>query len=184
MREFVLYSRTGRTDGRFTSLYQGGRLDVVFQCLLMSLYISYALRHDVIFHAILNGPPDPPKELVVEGSRLKNAPPDERSWEVLLRGVLSGKQHPGVEVRRNSLQSLIRDREDVFVLEKDGEDIRQVELGHAPMFVIGDQIGLPKKEEEYVLRYGKRVSLGHREYTAAQCVCIINYILDLREVGL
>lgn len=180
-REFVLYSRSGRTDGRFTDLHGAGRLDVVYQCALMSLYRSYALRQDVIFHALLNGPPDPPKEMVVDGSRLMGAPPDERSWNALLRHVLSGRPHPGIEVRRNSLQSLVRGRGDVFVLERGGEDIRTVELGDSPMFVIGDQVGLPKREEEFVLRHGTKVSLGGREYLAAQCACIINYVLDLRE---
>ncbi|MDD1748114.1 MAG: hypothetical protein LUQ16_10175, partial [Methanomassiliicoccales archaeon] len=56
-----------------------------------------------------------------------------------------------------------------------------VELGSDPMFVIGDQVGLPKKEEDFVLRRGRKVSLGGKEYLAAQCVCIINYVLDLRE---
>jgi tRNA (pseudouridine54-N1)-methyltransferase len=181
LREIVLYSRSGRTDGKFHDLHGAGRLDVVFQCALMALYRSYALREDVTFHALLNGPPDPPKELVVHGSRLRDAPPDQRSWEGLLRKALSGQPHPGIEVGRGSLQSLVRDREDVFVLERGGEDIRTVELGESPMFIIGDQVGLPKKEEEFVLRRGKKVSLGGREYLAAQCACIINYVLDLRE---
>jgi len=181
VREFVLCSRSGRTDGKFHGLHEAGRLDVVYQCALMSLYRSYALRRDVVFHALLNGPPDPPKELVVDGSRLEDAPPDEVSWEGLLRHALSGKPHPGVFVRRNSLQALVRDRGDVFVLEKGGEDIRTVELGENPMFVVGDQVGLPKKDEDFVLRRGKKVSLGGREYLAAQCMCIINYVLDLRE---
>lgn len=181
MREFVLYSRTGRTDGRFESLHQAGRLDVVYQCALMALHRSHALRQDVVFHALLNGPPDPPKELIFDGAGLRDAPLDERGWESLLRKVLSGKPHPGIEVRKGSLQALTKERDHVFVLEKGGEDVRTVELGQDPMFVIGDQVGLPKKEEDFVLRRGKKVSLGGREYLAAQCVCIINYVLDLRE---
>jgi tRNA (pseudouridine54-N1)-methyltransferase len=181
MREFVLYSRSGRTDGKFDSLHGAGRLDVVYQCALMALYRSHALRQDVVFRALLNGPPDPPKELIMEGAKLRDAPMDERGWEPLLRGVLSGRPHAGIELRRGSLQALTRERDDVFVLEKGGEDIRTVELGQDPMFVIGDQVGLPKKEEEFVLRRGRKVSLGGKEYLAAQCVCIINYVLDLRE---
>lgn len=184
MREFVLYSRSGRTDGKFRSLQEAGRLDVVHRSALNALHRSHALRQDAIFHALLNGPPDPPKELVMDGSRLKDVALDERSWENLLRHVLSGGEHPGIEVRRNSLQGLVRDREGVFVLERGGEDIRTVELGQDPMFVIGDQVGLPKKEEEFVLRRGRKVSLGGQEYLASQCICIINYVLDLREVRL
>ena len=181
MREFVLYSRSGRTDARFEGLHDAGRLDVVYQCALMALHRSHALRQDVVFHALLNGPPDPPKELVLNGAELRDLPLDERGWEPFLRKVLAGRAHPGIEMRRGSLQALTRDRENVLVLEKDGEDIRSVELGSDPMFVIGDQVGLPKKEEDFVLRRGRKVSLGGKEYLAAQCVCIINYVLDLRE---
>lgn len=181
MREFVLYSRSGRTDGRFDSLHDAGRLDVVYQCALMALYRSHALRHDVVFRALLNGPPDPPKELIIEGAKLHDVPIDERGWEPLLKKVLSGKPHPGIELSRGSLQALTKDRDNVFVLEKGGENIRTIDLGQDPMFVLGDQVGLPKKEEEFVLRRGRKISLGGKEYLAAQCVCIINYVLDLRE---
>lgn len=182
MREFILYSRTGRTDSRFRSLREAGRLDVVYQCILMSLFRSHALRRDVTFHAVLNGPPSPPLELVVEGKTLRDARMDERTWEEILRNVLSGKTHPGTSIRKNSLQQLVRERMNIFVLEESGEDIRTIDLGEDPVFVLGDQVGLPKKDEEFVLRYGKKVSLGGKEYLASSCICIINYILDLREV--
>ena len=68
MREFILYSRTGRTDPKFHSLREAGRLDVVYQCILMSLFMSHAIRRDVVFHAILSGPPLPPLELTIDGS--------------------------------------------------------------------------------------------------------------------
>src|SRR4030042_2827947 len=104
MREFILYSRTGRTDTRFDSLKDAGRLDVVYQCILMAIFMSHAIRRDVTFHSILGGPPAPPKELVVEGATLRDVHVDERSWEDLIRNALSGKSHPGVYVRKNSLQ--------------------------------------------------------------------------------
>ncbi|UCD92940.1 MAG: tRNA (pseudouridine(54)-N(1))-methyltransferase TrmY, partial [Methanobacteriota archaeon] len=63
MREFVLYSRKGRTDGNFKSLREAGRLDIVYQCILTSIFKSHAHRHDVVFHAVLTGPPKPPLRL-------------------------------------------------------------------------------------------------------------------------
>lgn len=181
MREFILYSRTGRTDSRFHSLMEGGRLDVVYQCILMSLFRSHAIRRDVTFHALLGGPPSPPLELVVDGGELCDARTDERSWEDILRKVLSGRTHPGVHVRKNSLQSLVKEKKNIFVLEESGESIKTIDLGEKPVFVLGDQVGLPKKDEEFVLRYGKKVSIGEKAYLASACVCIINYILDQRE---
>lgn len=181
MREFILYSRTGRTDSRFRSLMEGGRLDVVYQCILMALFRSHAIRRDVTFHALLGGAPNPPLELVVDGGELHDARTDERTWEDILRKVLSGRSHPGIHVRKNSLQSLVKEKKNIFVLEESGESIKTIDLGTDPVFVLGDQVGLPKKDEEFVLRYGKKVSIGQKAYLASACVCIINYILDERE---
>lgn len=181
MREFILYSRTGRTGAGFRSLREAGRLDVVYQCILMSLFMSHAIRRDVVFHAILGGSPSPPLELIVDGENLRDVRLDERTWEDLLRRALSGGVHPGIYVKKNSLQQLVKEKNNIFVLEESGESIRTIDLGENPVFVLGDQVGLPKKDEEFVLRYGKKVSLGGRAYLASACICIINYILDQRE---
>ncbi len=181
MREFILYSRTGRTDHKFRSLIEAGRLDVVYQCILMSLFMSHAIRRDVVFHAILGGPPAPPLELLVDGSVLRDVRLDERTWEDILRKVLSGRAHPGVQIRKKSLQQLVTEKRNIFVLEESGESIRTIDLGVDPVFVLGDQVGLPKKDEEFILRYGKKVSIGGKAYLASACVGIINYILDQRE---
>lgn len=181
MREFILYSRTGRTDPRFRSLRDAGRLDVVYQCILMSLFRSHAIRRDVTFHALLGGPPSPPLELVVDGMELGDARTDERTWEDILRKVLSGRTHPGVSVRKNSFQNLVKEKKNIFVLEESGESIKTIELGENPVFVLGDHVGLPKKDEDFALRYGKKVSIGEKAYLASACICIINYILDQRE---
>lgn len=181
MREFILYSRTGRTDPRFQNLREAGRLDVVYQSILMALFRSHAMRRDVIFHAILSGPPNPTLELVVDGEKLRDARTDERTWEDILRKVLSGREHPGISIKKSSLQQLVKEKKNIFVLEESGESIRTIDLGENPVFVLGDQVGLPRKDEEFVLRYGKKVSIGEKAYLASACICIINYILDLRE---
>lgn len=181
MREFILFSRTARTDSRFHNLREAGRMDVVYQCILMSLFRSHAMRRDVVFHALLGGPPNPPLELIVEGEKLRDVRTDENTWEGILRNVLSGREHPGISVRKNSLQNLIKEKKNIFVLEESGESINTIDLGTDPVFVLGDQVGLPKKDEDFVLRYGTKVSIGEKAYLASSCICIINYILDRRE---
>lgn len=181
MREFVIYSRTGKTSPNFRSLREGGRLDVIYQCILMAIFYSHGIRKDVVFHAILNGAPKPPLELIVDGATLRNVRTDENTWEGIIRNVLSGESHPGINLKKNNLQQLIKEKKNVFVLEESGEDIKTIELGTNPVFVLGDHVGLPRNEEKFVLRYGKKVSLGKKAYLAAACVSNINYILDLRE---
>jgi len=91
------------------------------------------------------------------------------------------KEPSGISVKKNSLQQLVKQKSNIFVLEESGESIKTIDLGESPVFVLGDQVGLPKKDEEFILRYGKKVSIGNRAYLASSCVGIINYILDQRE---
>ena len=182
MIEFILLSRRGRTDGNFRSLREAGRLDVVYQCILFAFFTSGAIRRDVMFHTILGGPPRPPLHLTVDGRKLRDVRTDERSWERILRKVLSGGSHPGIYTERESFQGLIRSikRRDIFVLEEKGRDIKDVDLGADPVFVLGDQVGLPKKDETFALRFGTKISIGKKPYLAATCIDIINYLLDCR----
>ncbi len=184
MIEFVLFSRKGRTDGNFRNLREAGRLDVVYQCLLLGFFTSGAIRRDVIFHVILGGPPRPPVHLVFDGRHLTDIRTDERTWEDLFRKILSGGSHPGVELKRESFQELVKElagtERRIFILEEKGEGISEVEFGNNPAFVLGDHVGLPRKDESFALRYGTKISLGRRAYLAATCVDVINYLLDSR----
>lgn len=177
-----MYSRRGRTDGDFVSLRAGGRLDVVYQCLLLGLFTSGALRRNTVFHVVLGGPPRPPLHLRVDGRILRDVRTDEQTWEEILRKILSGGSHEGISVKKMSLQELVREKSNVFVLEEKGEHVWKVEFGEDPVFVLGDQVGLPKKDEKYVLRFGRKISLGRQPYLAATCVDIINYLADLQRV--
>ena len=182
MIDFILLSRRGRTDGKFKSLRDAGRLDVVYQCILFAFFTSGAIRRDVIFHAILGGPPNPPLHLRIDGRELRNVRTDERTWERILRKVLSGGSHPGIRIERRSFQDLVRSlsNREIFILEEKGQYVMNVDFGSNPVFILGDQIGLPKKDEMFALRFGTKVSLGKRPYLAATCIDIINYLLDLK----
>jgi tRNA pseudouridine-54 N-methylase len=103
----------------------------------------------------------------------------------MIPSVIAGAEYPGVYSRRIGLQGLIDEaagRNDVpMVLHEKGEPIEGIHLGDDPVFVVGDQVGLAKKDEEFVMRRGRRVSLGRRSYLAAACVAVINHSLDRRE---
>jgi tRNA pseudouridine-54 N-methylase len=180
MIEFILFSRRGRTDGNFRTLREAGRLDVVYQCLLTAFFTSGAIRRDVIFHAVLGGPPRPPVHLTFDGRIFRDVRTDEKTWEDILRKVLSGSVHQGIEFRRESFQKILKTKNNIFILEEGGEDILKVQLGETPVFVLGDQVGLPRKDEKFALRFGTKISLGKKPYLAASCVDVINYILDSR----
>ncbi|MGB9854602.1 MAG: tRNA (pseudouridine(54)-N(1))-methyltransferase TrmY [Candidatus Bathyarchaeales archaeon] len=184
MREFVLYSRRGRTDSNWTSLHDAGRLDIVYECVVTSLFLSHAIRKDILFHAILNGPPKPPVHLEINGETLHDVRTDQETWGKILKKVLSGKGHPGIRLSKTSFEALIKAKAEqakIYVLEESGKDVFQCEIGENPVFVLGDHVGLPKKVEAFALRFGEKISLGKKPYLAASCITILNYMLDRKE---
>jgi tRNA (pseudouridine54-N1)-methyltransferase len=181
MREFILYSRLGRTDPNWLNLHDAGRLDIAYECTITALFLSHAIRKDVAFHTILNGPPNPPLHLKIQGETLHDVRTDQQTWQQILNKVLSGKTHPGITLSKTSFEALIKAKageSQIYVLEEQGKDIADVTIGNKPIFILGDHVGLPKKAESFALRYGEKISLGKKPYLAATCITILNYLLD------
>jgi len=191
MREFLFYSRTGYTTPNFSTLEEGGRLDILYQTILTSIFKSQSHRHDVVFHAVLNGPKNPPIHIEIIGNDLRDARIDEISWYNIIKELLKGGAHEGISTDRKSFQQIIKEKYNenykIFILNNKGIMFTEVDEfknyldNEKLLFIIGDHVGLPKKDEMFALRYGSALSLGHRKYLAASCIDIINYLLDLRE---
>ena len=182
-REFILFSRLGKTDFNFNNLHDAGRLDIVHECIVSSLFLSHGLRRDVIFHAVLNGPPNPPLHIQIDGSTLYDVRTDLDSWQLILKKIIQGKPHPGITKDKTSFEALVKAKaqtSQIYVLEEDGKDINQTQISESGLFIIGDHVGLPKKAETFALRFGEKISLGKQPYLAASCITIINYTLDQR----
>jgi len=180
-REFILFSRLGRTDSAFANLHDAGRLDIVHECIVASLFLSHGLRRDVIFHAILNGPPNPPLHIQINGETLYDVRTDVDTWQSIIRKVLAGKTHPGINLNNTSFEALLKSKAEtckVYVLEEGGKSITEAELAGGAVFELGDHVGLPKKAETFALRYGEKVSLGKQPYLAASSITVLNYLLD------
>ncbi len=180
-REFILFSRLGKTDHTFTSLHDAGRLDIVHECIVSSLFLSHGLRRDVTFHAILNGPPNPPVHIQIDGETLYDVRTDMETWQQILKKVLAGKTHPGITKDKTAFEPLLKAKaqtQHVYVLEEGGKNVEDVEFPDNSLFVLGDHVGLPKRAEDFVLRFGEKISLGKTPYLATSCITIINYKLD------
>jgi tRNA (pseudouridine54-N1)-methyltransferase len=173
----------GRTDSNWINLHDAGRLDIVYECAVASLFLSHAIRKNVIFHTILNGPPTPPLHLKIDGETLHDVRTDQETWKQILKKVLSGKPHPGITTHKTSFEALLKAKaseSQIYVLEEGGKNISQVQIGDKPLFVLGDHVGLPKKVEGFALRYGEKISLGKQPYLAASCITVLNYLLDTK----
>lgn len=156
-------------------------MDIVYECIVASLFLSHAIRKNVVFHAVLNGPPKPPVHVEIDGSTLHDVRTDQQTWTRIFQNVLSGKRHPGINVAVKGFEPLLKAKAEnnaVYILEEDGIDVAGTRLKSDSVFILGDHVGLPKIVEKFALRYGEKISLGKRPYLAATCVSIINYYLD------
>jgi len=167
-------------------MHDAGRMDIVHECIVAGLFLSHGLRRNVIFHAVLNGPPKPPLHLQIRGPELYDVRTDIDTWQGIIKKIINRKAHPGVEVIKTGYEALLKERAEtnhVYVLEENGKNIIETEIKSNPIFVLGDHVGLPKKVEAFALRYGEKISLGKQPYLAASCITILNYLLDLQNVG-
>ncbi|XES77618.1 MAG: tRNA (pseudouridine(54)-N(1))-methyltransferase TrmY [Candidatus Bathyarchaeia archaeon] len=184
MREFLIYSRMGKTDPHWKNLHDAGRLDIVYECIVAGLFLSHGLRRDVTLHAILNGAPNPPLHLQINGKELFDVRTDIDTWDAILKKALSGKTHPGVKTEKAGFEALLKSKAEncpVYILEEGGKNAHNIEFAANPLFVLGDHVGLPKKAEAFALRFGEKISLGKTPYLAASCVNVINYLLDVQQ---
>lgn len=193
MRTFVLYSRAFTGAFNLNDLPSSGhRMDIVARCVNAALFLSFALRHDTRFYVTLNGPPDPPKTLLFDGSRLTAVSPDERniaSWILKANALpLRGREwtpvQRGMKVAKKSFQEVVRElRGPFYVLDKGGKDLRHETVGQNPVFILGDRDDVPKNDLKFVQRYRPvRVSVGRASYLASHCIVVVNNELDRRGI--
>jgi tRNA (pseudouridine54-N1)-methyltransferase len=166
------------------SLRDAGRLDIVHECIIASLFLSHGLRKNVVFHAMLSGPPTPPLHVEIDGMTIRDVRTDQETWKAILQRVLAANTHPGITADRTSFEALLKakaSQRQVYILEEGGKPIESSDISQNPIFVLGDHIGLPKTVENFALRHGEKISLGRQPYLAASCITILNYLLDKKE---
>jgi tRNA (pseudouridine54-N1)-methyltransferase len=195
MREFILKASKAFTiPFNLNDLAGSGRIDLVCRCISNAFFVSEAIRKDVYFHVVLEGPREPPKLISFFGSELKNISPDERNIGALIRKALEvglglkkgeGKiVSSGIKVAKKSFEELAREKaksSQLIYLHPKGKDIREFEFKENFCFVLGDHKGLPKKTESLLERIGaKKVSVGKMTYLASHAIVICHNELDRR----
>ena len=192
MRHFVLFSNKGKTSPKFKDLMKAGRLDIVVNSILHAFFISNGLRAEIDFHIILNGPPDPPKHLQIVSN--KKTPWSKKDIGTLIRIALwkykpkeKVEALPGVFIEKKSffevIEELMKAGFHLYLLDPNGVLIDDVKIKEEPIFVLGDHLGLPRKEKRFIKKNCEEIiSLGNIPYFSSQCIAIINHYLD--KIGL
>ena len=187
MRNFILISNHGRTRGDWRDLMKAGRMDIVCHSVISSFFLSNAIRTDVKMDIFLNGPPDPPKHIEIVYD--KDLPISKKDVGNLIRSALwkykpgkKVKAFPGVFIEKRSFRDYIKEKiengEEVYFLDRKGEDISNVDFGDSPVFVLGDHEGIPKDDLRYLKKNASPLSIGKKVYFTSQCISFLNIWLD------
>ena len=177
-------------------------MDIVCHIIINSFFLSKKMRDDVKLHLILNGPPDPPKHIEITAKTENGMPKTGKEvgsvdiskkdiiglLKIILYKYKKDKKtevYKGIFVEKKSFMKLIDELNDrnIYLLDKDGQDISNIKIGENPVFIIGDHEGIPKKEKRYILKNKNiiSVSIGPKVYFASHVVVILNNILDRNE---
>lgn len=194
MRHFVYFSSKAVTSGGALAkrdLMQAGRMDIAIHSFIQGVFLSHDVRKDVVFHFIFYGMPDPPKHIEIRiNDKLEISKKDVGN---LIKKVLykyrAGKKTevlPGCFVEKKSfmkvVEELLEEENEIFILDKKGENLRDIEIPGKCVFVLGDHDGLPKKEMKRLKKELTPVSVGPKMYFASQTVAVVNNELDLRGI--
>src|SRR3989344_6423819 len=191
MRHFVYFSRNAATTGNFGDLMKAGRMDIAIHVIIAGLFLSHDFRKDAKIHLVFYGMPDPPKHIEIQVTdELEISKKDVGSLiKKMLYKYKDGKKtevFPKCFVEKKSLFKIIEDLQgegnEIFILDKKGEDIREAEIPDNCVFIIGDHDGLPEKELKRLKKTIKSVSVGNKTYFASQVVAVVNNELDRRGI--
>ncbi|MBS3078795.1 hypothetical protein J4218_01610 [Candidatus Pacearchaeota archaeon] len=201
MRHIVYFSQKARTTGNFgDDLMKAGRMDIACQIVIMAFFISNHMRNNVKLHLIFNGPPDAPKHLELFPGIKLHPDDDENERDISKKDVaglikkllykykqgIKNEVLPGYFIEKKSFIDVIKElgeESTVYLLDKKGEDIRTVEIGENPVFVLGDHEGIPKFEMKKLKKVNiKKVSVGNTMYFASQTLTIVQNELDRRGI--
>lgn len=199
MKHFVYFSNSAATSGNALSKYsegegnlmKAGRMDIAIHSFIQGVFLSHDFRKDVKFHFIFYGQPDPPKHIEIQVKDETEV--SKKDVGTLIKKILykykEGEKtevFPGCFIEKKSflnvIEDLIKEGNEIFILDKKGEDIRKAKISKNCVFIVGDHEGFPQKEIKRLKNYCKSVSVGNLMYFASQTVAVVNNELDYRRI--
>ncbi len=194
MKHLIYFSSKAVTSGKAISdaikdknLMKVGRIDIVCHFVIQSLFLSNSYRTDTKVHLLFYGKPDPPKHLEIQMN--EDLDLSKKDIANLIKKMLykfkEGKKievFPKCFIEKKSLfnliNELVKQDNEIFILDKKGKDIRKEKILENSVFVIGDQNGIPKKEMRRLKKISKVISIGSKTYFASQTSIILGNELD------
>ena len=196
MREFIYYSKSAVTAGNMIgdNLMKAGRMDIVCNVIIAAFFTSNAMRDDVKFHLIFDGPPYAPRHLVLESN--EEMPISKKNVAGLIKRMLYKSKDeeglmeifPGASIEKKSFEHVVKELDaegkDVLLLDGKGVDVREADLSldekNNSVFIIGDHEGFPSDKKKFLKKIDK-VSVGPLTLFASQVITVLHNEMDRKE---
>ena len=196
MRTFILRARKGTTDAEYIDhLGTKHHVEVIAHTIANTFFISNQMREAVELYVILESTRDFPRTLrFYADPHLSFAGFHEQAILDVLRTALteganllkdqSRSLSPGIDILGYGFEKLVKNLSQdhiLYLLDKKGSDIREIEFDNHPVFILTDHLAMPKNTIKSLVRTGtKLLSLGPKRLFASQCVVLIHNELDRR----
>lgn len=195
MRTFIIRARKGTTrwDRVRSNIGTKAHFEVVTHCVINAFFVSDGFREDVEVYIVLDSAEDFPRTIKLSGGEgLSISGFHEEAVLELVETALKGSQglrkddtltiSPGLQVIGygfDKLVSQLLESRPVYLMDRKGEDVRDMTFENDPVFVLSDHLAMPKNSVKGLKRKGlQSISLGKKMLFASQCVVLLNHELD------
>lgn len=199
MRAFVVRARAASTDPNtfVASVGQEAHSEILAHVLMNAIFTAQSHRDDVVVYLVLESTKDFSRTVCFKSDELRNIGGFHEQALIdmianaLQKSVGMGKEQlkqvdDGITVETVSFEKLVqRLAEDyqLYLMDKKGDMIRDVEMPHDVCFLLTDHIPMPKKAYNSLKRLGtEKISLGPKMLFASQCIVLIQNELDIQGI--
>ncbi len=161
MRAFVLRARSALTDSKMllASVGQDAHTEILAHVLMNAIFVAQSHREDIMVHLVLESTQDFSRTISFSSNDITNLTGfHEQAWldkiaHALDKSLGMGKEQSrvvelGITVRTISFEKLVGElAEDyqLYMLDKKGDFVRDIELADNPCFLLTDHMPMPKK---------------------------------------
>lgn len=192
---FILRARAAPTQSHtlLGQIGHGAHCEILAHTLMNAFFFAQGHRDNVVVHLVLESTQDYSRTITIDGAALSNIGGfHEQAWLAIIAQSLDISQgmakeqlrlvKPGVQVRTLSFERLVlevSEQYQLYVMDKKGEPLEDMDLAENSCFILTDHIPMPKKSFNSLKRLGaEKVSLGPKMLFASQCVVLIHNTLD------
>ncbi|WGW01653.1 tRNA (pseudouridine(54)-N(1))-methyltransferase TrmY [Vibrio sp. YMD68] len=197
MRAFVVRARAASTDKNtfLASVGEEAHTEILAHVLMNAIFTAQSHRDDVEVFLVLESTKDYSRTVRFQSSLIRNIGGFHEQAlinkiaQALEMSVGMGKEQlreveSGVTVETISFERLVQrlaEAYQLYLLDKKGDSVRDIELAHDSCFLLTDHIPMPKKTINSLKRLDTmKISLGPKMLFASQCIVLIQNELDIQ----